>query len=142
MAIPQNNVVTVEATINAPIEKVWERWTNPNHIVNWNNASDDWYTPFAENDLRPGGTFTYRMAARDGSFAFDFGGTYDDVHQLELISYVIADGRHVQITFEAHDNQTIVTESFEAEQQNAIDLQRDGWQAIMNNFKRYAEGVQ
>jgi uncharacterized protein YndB with AHSA1/START domain len=142
MAIPTKNVVNVEATINAPIEKVWERWTDPTHIVNWNNASADWHTPFAENDLRTGGNFMYRMAARDGSFAFDFGGTYDDVHPLELISYVMGDGRNVQITFEGHGSQTIITETFEAEEQNSIELQRDGWQAIMNNFKQYAEGLQ
>jgi uncharacterized protein YndB with AHSA1/START domain len=141
MALPEKNVITVETIVGVPIIKAWELWTVPEHIMNWNNASEDWYTPFAENDLRIGGKFVFRMAARDGTMEFDFEGVYDDVHPYELISYVIADGRNVQITFESHGNQTIVTESFEAEGANPIEMQKDGWQAIVNNFKKYSESL-
>src|ERR1044071_2582885 len=110
--------ITVESTINAPVEKVWEFWTTPEHITKWNHASDDWHTPFAENDLRSGGKFMSRMEAKDGSFGFDFGGVYDEVKTNELIAYTIGDGRKVKVAFTNQGNSTKVTETFEAENQN------------------------
>lgn len=131
--------VTVEATIKAPVEKVWKLWSTPEDIKQWNSASDDWHTPKAENDLRTGGTFSSRMEAKDGSFGFDFAGVYDEVINHQLIAYTMGDGRTVKVTFTANGNETKVTEVFEAENQNPIDMQETGWQAILNNFKKYAE---
>ena len=131
--------ITVETIVNAPMGKVWTFWTEPAHIKNWNNASDDWHTPHAENDLRVGGQFTYRMEARDNSFAFDFNGTYDDVKKNERIEYTIADGRNVTIVFTDQGMDTKVTETFEAESVNSLELQKAGWQAILDNFKKYTE---
>lgn len=139
MATQEKKVLTVESTVNAPIEKAWEFWTKPEHVTQWNNASDDWHTPRAENDLRPGGNFVYRMEAKDGSFGFDFGGVYDAVKKNEYIEYTIADGRKVKISFSGKDNTTKVVESFEAETQNSLELQQTGWQAIMDSFKKYTE---
>ena len=137
----QNKVsITVENTINAPVEKVWEYWTKPEHITQWNNASDDWHTPHAENDFRPGGKFVSRMEAKDGSFGFDFGGVNDAITPHEYIEYTIGDGRKVKIYFKADGDKTKVTETFEAEDTNSIDVQQGGWQAILNNFKKYTEG--
>src|SRR5882672_10902626 len=130
--------ITVEASVNAPIKKVWDYFSMPEHITKWNNASDDWHTPRAENDLKPGGNFNYRMEAKDGSFGFDFGGVYNAVRPNEAIEYTIGDGRKVNITFEGAGNQTHVTETFEAEGENPIEIQRGGWQSILDNFKRYA----
>ncbi|MEO5644307.1 MAG: SRPBCC family protein [Bacteroidia bacterium] len=131
--------ITVEATVNAPTEKVWEFWTLPEHIKKWNNASEDWHSPSAENDLRNGGKFRTRMEAKDGSFGFDFGGTYDEVKTNERIAYTLEDGRTVDIRFNVDGNTTTITETFEAETENSIELQQGGWQAILNNFKKYAE---
>lgn len=133
------NVITVNNTINAPVKKVWEYWTKPEHITLWNNASDDWYTPSAENDLRAGGKFIARMEAKDGSMGFDFGGVYDSVKENEYIEYTMDDGRKVIVRFRSKGDQTDVVESFDAEETNSIDMQRDGWQAILNNFKKYTE---
>jgi len=131
--------ITVETTVNAPIYQVWELWTSPQHITKWNNASDDWHTPFAENDLRKGGKFTSRMEARDKSAGFDFGGVYDEVKTNQLIEYTMEDGRKVRIVFTDLGDETKIAETFEAEEENSIDMQRDGWQSILDNFKRYAE---
>jgi len=131
--------ITVQTTVNAPVEKVWEYFTSPGHIIKWNNASDDWHTPNAENDLRTGGKFVYRMEARDGSFGFDFGGEYDKVEVNKTIEYTIGDGRKVNVSFSGDGNTTTVTETFEAESTNPVEMQRGGWQAILDNFKRYAE---
>lgn len=131
--------ITVEATIKAPVEKVWKFWSGPEHIVKWSNASDDWHTPRAENDLRTGGKFLSRMEAKDGSMGFDFGGVYDAVKTNELIEYTMGDGRKVKINFTKNGNETKVVETFEAEDTNPIEMQRAGWQAIMDNFKNYAE---
>lgn len=131
--------ITIEATILAPVEKVWKLWTTPHHIMKWNNASSDWHTPRAENDLRVGGRFVSHMAAKDGSMGFDFGGTYDEVKMNERIAYTMDDDRKVTIIFTGSDGQTKVSETFEAESENSIELQRTGWQAILNNFKKYAE---
>ena len=131
--------ITVQATINAPAEKVWESWTEPQHITKWCNASDDWHVPHAENDLQTGGTFVTRMEAKDGSFGFDFGGVYDDVKRNERIAYTMGDGRKVTITFINSGDTTTVIETFEAENQNPIEMQQGGWQSILNNFKKYTE---
>ena len=131
--------ITVATTVNAPVAKVWEFWTNPKHITNWNNASDDWHTPRAENDLRVGGKFLSRMEAKDGSMGFDFNGVYDEVKTNELIAYTIEDGRKVKINLEDLGNETNITETFEAENENSVELQRGGWQSILDNFKKYTE---
>ena len=131
--------ITVQATVNAPIEKVWETWTQPQHITKWCSASDDWHVPHAENDLQTGGSFSTRMEAKDGSFGFDFGGVYDDVKTNERIAYTMGDGRKVTITFTANDGETTIVETFEPESQNPIEMQQGGWQAILNNFKKYTE---
>ena len=132
-------VVTITASINAPIEKVWEYWTNPKHIMQWNNASPDWHTPSAENDLREGGKFNSRMEATDGSMGFDFWGIYDNIKQPESIAYTLGDNRKVQISFTSAGEATHLEESFETETENPVDMQRAGWQAILDNFKQYTE---
>jgi uncharacterized protein YndB with AHSA1/START domain len=139
METGSNVKVTVKTTVNVPVEKVWEFWTEPNHITKWNNASEDWHTPVAENDLRPGGSFLSRMEAKDGSFGFDFKGIYDEVKLLEFISYSLEDGRKVEISFEGKENETEIIETFDPDTSNSIELQQTGWQAIIDNFKKYAE---
>ena len=139
MKTAEKTVITVKNIINDPIKKVWEYWTTPEHITRWNNASDDWHTPWAKNDLRVGGRFTARMEARDGSMGFDFGGTYDDVKTNEYLSYTIDDGRKVEVTFNAQGDTTTVTENFEAEDTHSIEMQQGGWQAILDSFKKYTE---
>ena len=133
--------VRIHATINAPIEKVWTAWNEPQHVTQWNSASEDWHSPKAENDLRPGGTFNYRMEAKDGSFGFDFAGVYDEVIPHEHISYTMGDGRTVQNVFTSTGGATEITSTFEAENENPIEMQRDGWQAILDNFKKYTESL-
>jgi len=131
--------ITVQAAISVTPEEAWKRWTEPEHIVKWNHASDDWHTPWAKNDLRPGGSFVSRMETRDGSAGFDFGGTYEEVITNKLIIYHIADGRRVTVTFENENGNTRVTENFEAETVHSPELQQQGWQSILNNFKKYCE---
>ena len=131
--------ITVSATINAGVEKVWEFWTNPEHITQWAFASDDWHAPYADNDARAGGKFKTTMAAKDGSFSFDFEGVYSNVKEYALIEYAMADGRTVKIEFSGDDNTTEVVEEFVPESQNPIEMQRGGWQAILDNFKKYVE---
>lgn len=133
--------VVVSAEVNKPIATVWESWTDPKHIVKWNFASDDWHCPFAENDIRTGGKFRATMAAKDGSFSFDFEGVYSLVEAQKRIEYGLADGRQVSIVFEAKGNLTTVTESFDAETQNPVEMQKAGWQSIMNNFKKHTESL-
>ena len=139
METKERITITVEATINAPIDVVWKRWTTPDHIIKWNYASDDWHTPYAGNDLRKGGKFLYRMEARDGSFGFDFGGMYDRVVSKKLIEYTLGDGRKVKIGFTNHGKETRIVQSFEAEAEHTMEQQRDGWQSILNNFKKYVQ---
>ena len=142
METQEKTVITVENTINAPVEKVWEFWTKPEHIIKWCNASDDWHTPRAENDLKVGGKFASRMEAKDGSMGFDFGGVYDAVRTNEYIEYTMGDDRKVKINFSAQENKTKVVESFEAENTHSIEMQQGGWQAILDNFKKYTEANQ
>ncbi len=132
--------LTVETIVNASIDKVWQYWTVPAHIMNWNFASDDWCAPKAVNDLKVGGKFSSRMEAKDGSFGFDFGGVYDEVKLNEIIRYTLEDDRKVKIVFSTSEGGIKIIETFEAETENPVDLQKGGWQAILNNFKKYTEG--
>ncbi|MRG45405.1 polyketide cyclase [Chitinophaga sp. SYP-B3965] len=131
--------LTVETTVQAPVEKVWKFWNEPSHIMNWCSPSDDWHAPAAENDLRVGGKFSTTMAAKDGSFSFDFAGAYDQVAEHKLIAYTIADGRKVKITFSGEGNATNITETFDPEEINTLEMQQAGWQAILDNFRKYTE---
>lgn len=137
--MPTSTPITVEITANVSLEQAWSHWTTPEHIMQWNNASDDWHTPRAEIDLREGGRFTYRMEAKDGSFGFDFPGMFTRVIPKKLIEYTIDGGRKVSVIFAHHGDLTTITETFDAEDVNPIELQRQGWQAILNNFKKYTE---
>ncbi len=132
-------IITVSCTVKSSIEKAWECWTLPEHLQQWNFASDDWHCPKATNDLRVGGKFTATMAAKDGSFSFDFEGTYSEVIPLQSIKYHIIDGREVSIHFEVTPEGILITESFEAEKTHSVEMQQGGWQAILDNFKKYAE---
>ena len=135
--------ITVSTIINKPVAHVWKCWTDPTHIVQWNAASDDWHCPKAINDLRTGGKFSSTMAARDGSFSFDFEGVYDDVQapgsRPGRIAYTMADGRTCEILFSTENGGTRVVESFDAETQNSVEMQKVGWQAILDGFKAHAE---
>jgi len=131
--------ITVSALVNTPIETAWNTWTNPGDIVQWNTASDDWHTTKAENDVRVGGTFSYRMEAKDGSMGFDFAGVYENIIPYRHITYFLGADRKVTIDFLTENNHTKVIETFDAEQTNSLELQRYGWQAILDNFKKVAE---
>ncbi len=135
----QTTPITVEVNINAPIEKVWDFWSTPEHITQWSFASADWHTPSSENDLRVGGKFNSRMEAKDGSMGFDFGGTYDEVREHEFISYTLGDDRKVEINFSSDGDTTKLIERFDPENTNPVEMQQTGWQAILDNFKNYVE---
>ncbi|MFD0941703.1 SRPBCC family protein [Pedobacter boryungensis] len=139
METADKTTITVESVVNAPIARVWELWGKPEHITQWAHASDDWHAPHAENDLRTNGLFKTTMAAKDGSFSFDFEGVYTNVIEHSLIEYAVADGRKVNITFKSLGNTTQIIETFEPEEMNSLEMQRGGWQAILDNFKKYAE---
>lgn len=134
--------ITVKVSINAPVAKVWKVYTMPEHIIKWNNASDDWYTPFSKNDLRVGGKFISRMESIDGKQGFDFEGTYTRVDLYKLIEYTMPNGRKVSVQFEMIDGKTDVKIVFDAEQENSLEKQAEGWQAILNNFKKYTETLE
>lgn len=134
-----NKTITVSTIVKAPIEKVWKYWTTPEDIMQWNSASEDWHTPSCENDLRIGGKFHSRMEAKDGSLGFDFGGVYNGVIEQKQISYTMDDGRKVEINFWDEGDSTKIIETFDAESTNSFEQQKSGWQAILNNFKKYAE---
>ncbi len=136
-----NNPINISVVVNAAVEKVWEVWNDPQHIENWNAASEDWHTTAATNDLRKGGKISSRMEAKDGSAGFDFEGIYNEVKQNEYLAYTLADGRKVSVDFKGDGKATLVEERFEAEDQNSRKMQQDGWQAILNNFKKYAESI-
>lgn len=131
--------ITIQTTVNADIDTVWAAWTTPDDINQWNAASDDWHNPRSSNDLRPGGRFSYRMEARDGSFGFDFEGTFTQVVSQKLIEYVLGDDRSVTIRFEPTETGVQVVETFQAEDVNAAELQKQGWQSILNRFAAYVE---
>lgn len=133
--------IKIEANIKANRKKVWEYWTKAEHIEKWNFASDDWHCPKAVNDLKPGGKYFARMEAKDGSMGFDFIAIYDEVSDLSKIKYTIDDGRGVITKFEEVNDSTRVTTIFEAEKTNTVEMQRMGWQAILDNFKKYVENT-
>lgn len=133
--------ISIETIVKAPLAVVWQAWNNPDDIIQWNAASDDWHTPRASVDLRVGGSFTSRMEARDGSMGFDFSGTYLQVVEHALIEYAMEDGRPVRIEFRESPDGTRVTESFDAEGTHTLEQQRDGWQAILNRFARHVEST-
>lgn len=139
METTERKRIAVDATINAPVEKVWKLYTDPFSITKWNFASDDWQCTWAENYLRVGGRFVSRMEAKDGSHGFDFSGEYTRVEPNKYIEYTLDDGRKVMIEFIAQGDTTYVHEIFEAEETNPADMQKIGWQAIMDNFKKYVE---
>lgn len=132
-------LVTVQAIIKAHINKVWEYWTNPAHIVHWNFASADWHCPNATNNLEISGEFHYLMAAKDGSVSFDFGGTYQAIEINKQIDILLGDGRKMEVSFEETTEGTQLTERFEPETMNAVELQKTGWQLILDNFKSYVD---
>jgi uncharacterized protein YndB with AHSA1/START domain len=131
--------ITISVVIALPIEIVWRYWTEPQHITQWCQASDDWHAPFADNNLIEGGVFTTTMAAKDGSVSFDFSGVYTKIVMHNLIAYRLGDGRLVSIVFLNNGSETTITETFEPESENPLDMQEAGWQAILNSFKQYAE---
>ncbi|MEZ4281866.1 MAG: SRPBCC family protein [Myxococcota bacterium] len=131
--------ITIEAVVATTPERVWACWTEPEHIVHWNFASDDWCCPNAENDLRVGGRYRARMEAKDGSFGFDFEAIYDEVSAPHALTYTMDDDRKVMTRFEKQGGSTRVRQTFDAEESNSIEMQRDGWQAILDNFKAYVE---
>lgn len=131
--------LTIEATIEADVAKTWDYWTGPEHITQWNFADESWHCPSAENDLRVGGKLKSRMEAKDGSFGFDFEAIYDEVVEHKKIVYTLGDGRQVDTVFEALGDSTKMVTVFDAEEQNPLEMQKGGWQAILNNFKKYTE---
>jgi|SRR5690606_477599 len=131
--------LNVKTTIQAPVEKVWQAYNEPGHIVNWNFASEDWHCPAAESDLKPGGKYKARMEAKDGSFGFDFEAVYDEVINHQKIAYTMPDGRKAVTDFETSGSSTVISTTFDSEDQNPMEMQQEGWQAILNNFKKYVE---
>lgn len=130
--------ITITAHINAPLKKVWDYYTNPKHIVNWNFADVSWHCPSAENDMRVGGVYNARMEAKDGSYGFDFTAIYTEIMEFKQFSYEFG-GRTATVKFIESNNQSEIMVSFDPEDENSIELQRGGWQAILNNFKNYTE---
>jgi uncharacterized protein YndB with AHSA1/START domain len=141
MATTTRQQITIQTSVNAPAEKVWQIFSTPEHITKWSTPSPDWHTSSAENDLRVGGKFISKMEAKDGSFGFDFGGVYDEVEENKRIAYTLGDGRKVEIDFSSDGNSTDIVETFDAESENPIEMQRGGWQAILDNFKKYVEDL-
>tara|TARA_R110002050_G_scaffold285696_1_gene435468 strand:- start:142 stop:552 length:411 start_codon:yes stop_codon:yes gene_type:complete len=131
--------ITVKTSVQADIDRVWKYWNKPEHITNWNFATDEWTCPKAENDLKTNGKFSWRMEAKDGSMGFYFEGTYEKIVDKELISYRMSDGRKVDVEFTQNGNEVNVSETFDAEGTNSDEMQRSGWQAILGNFKKYVE---
>lgn len=131
--------LTIETTVSESLEKIWEYYTNPKHIIKWNFASDDWHCPRADNNLIAGGKFSFRMEAKNGSFGFDFEGMYDEVIDLKKIAYSLADGRKVITDFEQIDDLTTVKARFDVDNENPVEMQKEGWLSILNNFKKYVE---
>ena len=135
----KDSLITVRTTIKAHVSLVWKTWTSPADIMNWNTASDNWHTTSAENDFRPNAKFSYRMEAKDGSFGFDFFGTYDKIIINREIALTLGDGRKVKIVFSDLGNKTEIVETFEAESTNSVEQQKTGWQSILDNFRKYIE---
>jgi len=134
-----SNFITVQVEIDAPIAHVWDCFTQPEHIIQWNFASPDWCCPSAENDLKVGGKMNWRMEAKDGSFGFDFWGTYTNIEDKKTVEITLGDERKMEVLFAEQYGKTTVAERFEAENTNPVEMQKAGWQAILNNFKLHAE---
>lgn len=134
-----SETITIEANVQKTCEEVWKLWTESQHITKWNQASEDWHSPRAINDLTPGGKFNIRMEAKDGSAGFDFTGVYDRVDHGRLITYTMEDGRKVETAFHCGESETKIVTIFEAESENSVEMQKAGWQSILDSFKRYAE---
>lgn len=134
-------LITVEAIINKPIDTVWECWTNPEHITKWCFASDDWHAPSSTSDFKVGGKLSTRMEAKDGSFGFDFWGTYAEIIPNKKLAIIMGDDRKWDTYFSVVDSGVKVVEEFEAEAENPIEMQQTGWQMILNNFKKYVESL-
>ncbi|SKB69225.1 Uncharacterized conserved protein YndB, AHSA1/START domain [Parapedobacter luteus] len=133
--------ITVEATANAPVEKVWKVWNTPSDIMQWNAPDPSWHSPSSENDLRVGGKFKHRMEAKDGSFGFDFEGVYETVELHKEIAYTMPDGRKATTLFTSQNGKTHVATTFDAETENDPEFQKQGWQAILDNFVNYVEST-
>lgn len=131
--------ITINANIAATLDKVWAFYTKPEHITQWNFADDSWHCPSAKNDLRKGGKYMARMEAKDGSFGFDFEAVYDEVIPEAKMVFTLEDGRKTIVLFEESNAETKVTITFDAEKENSLEMQKNGWQAILNNFKKYTE---
>lgn len=135
----ENITIMISAEISAPLDKVWDYWTGAEHIVRWNCPSPEWYTPRAVNDLAVGGKFVFRMEARDGSAGFDFEGRYENIEFHKSIDTLLGDGRVVNVEFSENGGLTTLVQKFEAENENPVEMQRAGWQGILDNFKKYCE---
>lgn len=131
--------IRISAMVNAPIDRVWDSWTKPEHITKWNFADDSWHCPSASNDLKVGGKYIARMEAKDGTFGFDFEATYDTIIDKQELTYTMPDGRKVTTIFVSNGKETSITTTFDAESENPVELQKQGWQAILDNFKKYAQ---
>ena len=131
--------IEIESKINAKLDQVWEYWTKPEHITKWNKASEDWLCPNAENDLKDGGKFKYRMESEDGKVGFDFAGTYKEVKEKEKLTYELEDGRNAEVTFSEEDGNVMIKETLDTEDENPVDQQEQGWKSILESFKAYAE---
>jgi uncharacterized protein YndB with AHSA1/START domain len=131
--------IRISAMVNAPIDRVWDSWTKPEHITKWNFADDSWHCPSASNDLKVGGKYIVRMEAKDGTLGFDFEATYDTIIDKQELTYTMPDGRKVTTIFVSDGNETSVTTTFDAESENPVELQKQGWQAILDNFKKYVQ---
>ena len=131
--------ITIETRVKADLKIVWDAWNNPEDIKRWNAASDDWHTPQSAVDLREGGKFSARMEAKDGSMGFDFEGTYTRIVLRKIIEYKLGDDREVKVEFTEAADGVLVKETFDAESQNSPEMQRQGWQAILDNFARHVE---
>ena len=134
-----NNKITIKATIAADKQKVWDYYTKPEHIMKWNFAADTWHCPSASNNMQVGGKYLARMEAKDGSFGFDFEATYNEITDGESYTYTMPDNRVVNVLFHEDGNQTEVSIIFDPENENPVELQQQGWQAILDNFKGYVE---
>ncbi len=131
--------ITVSVLVNAPVSQSWRAFTSPASIVRWNFASGDWCCPTASNDPVKGGTFSYRMESKDGKVGFDFYGTYTKVLAEDRLEYLLGDGRTVSVEFRDRAGKTEIVETFDAETENPLELQKQGWQAILDNFKKHVE---
>lgn len=137
----QSKRITVTTTVNAPVAKVWKTWNTPADIMQWNTPDPSWHTPSSENDLRDGGKFKNRMEAKDGSFGFDFEGIYDKVEHHKEITYTMSDGRSSTTLFSEQNGKTNIETTFDPETENDPEFQKQGWQAILDNFVKYVESI-